>query len=190
MEVIDLTIDSPQRERHADANHDEARTNRKMRRREERRLKDEESDKSDRKRKRDDSRERRRDSTRAGRDRDAEDDRRRRESGEHDPDRKSSRRKKDRERQRQREPDPPIPDEQLFFIDETPAPLPSAALHTAAVPAIEKPTDLILPAHVSVFGETPMDLPVAALDSDEEDYIEYLDYDNRKVCSMFTYAAG
>ncbi|KAJ7498948.1 hypothetical protein FB451DRAFT_1203606 [Mycena latifolia] len=80
--------------------------------------------------------------------------RRRESSAERDPDRRRNRRKKDRDR----DPDPPIPDEQLFF----------------------KPNELVLPAHVSVFGETPINIPAAALDSDEDEYIEYLDYDNRK----------
>ncbi|KAJ6539306.1 hypothetical protein B0H19DRAFT_1269632 [Mycena capillaripes] len=89
-------------------------------------------------------------------------------------------RKRSRRRDRERERDPPIPDDQLFFIDKTPVPLPSAARHTAAT-TVEEPPGLILPAHVSVFGEIPtVILPVETLDSDEDDYIEYLDYDNRK----------
>ncbi|KAJ7433821.1 hypothetical protein B0H11DRAFT_1665035, partial [Mycena galericulata] len=94
-------------------------------------------------------------------------------SRERDPDRK--RRKKDRER----DEDVPIPDEQLFFVDG-PAPLPPAARYVAT-PATQEPAGLILPPHVSVFGETPADIPAAAQDSDsDDDYIEYLDYDNRK----------
>ncbi|KAJ7095359.1 hypothetical protein B0H15DRAFT_107757 [Mycena belliarum] len=191
MEVIDLTsiADSPPPKEVAP----DARQARRERRREQRRAKEErepedgpgdEDRREDphRKRKRSDSRERRREARRGDRSREDDGRKPRRESpGDRDSDRKRSRRRKHRDR----EPDPPIPDtpipdEQLFFIDEAPAPLPSAALYTASVPAAEKMSDLILPAHVSVFGETPIDIPATTLDSDEDDYIEYLDYDNRK----------
>lgn len=112
--------------------------------------------------------------------RDADEGKRQREhSRERDSDRKR-RRRKDRSRDR-------VPDDQLFFIDETPVPLPSAARYTAAATVEETPgLGLILPAHVSVFGESPaVILPAEPLDSDEDDYIEYLDYDNRKVCLTF-----
>ncbi|KAJ6599088.1 hypothetical protein DFH09DRAFT_1021879 [Mycena vulgaris] len=179
MEVIDLTAESPPRKDNAEA--DEARRTRRERRREQRQAKEEEEAERDAKERGEGKRKREeRDSRRS--ERGEEDGKRRRESSaDRDPDRKRSRRRrKDRDRDRDRQPSPPIPDDQLFFIDAAPAPLPSAALYSATAPASEKPIDLILPAHVSVFGETPIDIPATALDSDEDDYIEYLDYDNRK----------
>ncbi|KAJ7700061.1 hypothetical protein B0H17DRAFT_1048404 [Mycena rosella] len=178
-EVIDLTAGSSSPPR------DETRQARRERKREARRAREENGPKEEhgepkeepeRKRKRDDSRERRRDARRSERARDPDSGKRSRRESPSDPDRKHSRRKKHRERERA---SPQIPDEQLFFVDESPAPLPTAALYAPAVPASET-NELVLPAHVSVFGETPIDILAAAPDSDGDDYIEYLDYDNRK----------
>ncbi|KAJ7129711.1 hypothetical protein C8R44DRAFT_872937 [Mycena epipterygia] len=169
MEVIDLTVDSPTKD-----GDEEARQRRTRRR--ERRAEGEGREEKEKEPRREDSRERRRESHRSERrGRDAEGGKRRHDSSrERDSDRKR-RRKKDYERE-----DPVVPNEELFFIDDNPAPLPSEARYTT-VSVGEEPAGLILPAHVSVFGETPADLPAAAaLDSDEDDYIEYLDYDNRK----------
>jgi protein AIR1/2 len=176
MEVIDLTLDSPPPK-------DGASDDKSARKKEERRKRRKEKGETSEERKRE-KREatRERDSHRSSRrehDRDADDRKRRRESSrEHDPDTKRARHHSDRKRER--DPDPPVPDNALFYVDETPTALPAAARYTSAT-AEESPA-LILPPHVSVFGETPAAiLPAEPLDSDEDDYIEYLDYDNRKV---------
>jgi len=45
---------------------------------------------------------------------------------------------------------------------------------------------LLLPAHVSVFGLAPAEiLPASGVDIGDEDYIEYLDYDEVKVGGKF-----
>lgn len=181
MEVIDLTGVSPPPKGNADT--EEPRLTRGERRKERRRVREEEERRHEE--------ERRREARERGRERDP----RLRSKGDDHPDRDSKRprdssreretdrkrRKKDRERERERDEEPPIPDNQLFFVDDGPAALPPAARYVAAT-AKEEPNGLILPAHVSVFGETPVTiLPATAQDSDEdEDYIEYLDYDNRK----------
>lgn len=176
-EVIDLTLDSPAPKESADD--DESRARKKERRAERK----EEKRESRRQRKRDSRRKHRDEPDREERDpdeerrshrsRDEKDDgkRRRESSRERDSDRKRSRRERERD----------IPNDELFVLDATPAVLPAAARYIAAT-TVEEPSELILPAHVSVFGETPAPiLPTEPLDSDEEDYIEYLDYDNRKV---------
>lgn len=93
-----------------------------------------------------------------------------------------------------------IPDSSLFFVDEAPSEIPSAAKPStsASVPAPsnksettteeDKPS-LLLPPHVSVFehqGDAPIQIiPPAPLDSDDEDYIQYLDYDDDRRVSRF-----
>ncbi|KAG5646582.1 hypothetical protein DXG03_002885 [Asterophora parasitica] len=72
----------------------------------------------------------------------------------------------------------------LFFIDIAPAPLPPAALFASSstAPAQEEEANnaLLLPAHVSVFGNEPVEIMApTTLDSDDEGYINYLDYDDR-----------
>ncbi|KAJ7638788.1 hypothetical protein FB45DRAFT_827354 [Roridomyces roridus] len=128
----------------------------------------------------------------SSRERDSEGKRRKKDRGSSSRSRKEGERKhrrKDREPSRERDHDrkdrrhdgSPLPKEQLFFLDDKPAQLPAEARYTPAQAQEEALRDLILPAHVSVFGETPAEIPVAESDSDgEEDYIEYLDYDNRK----------
>ncbi|KAJ7068254.1 hypothetical protein C8F01DRAFT_1117467 [Mycena amicta] len=68
-------------------------------------------------------------------------------------------------------------DDQLFFVDSKPADVP--VVH---VPVQQPPTGLILPTHVTVFGDSPetIILPPAHTDSEEDDYIEYLDYFDEK----------
>lgn len=75
-----------------------------------------------------------------------------------------------------------------FFIDDTPAEIPDVA-KLKTIGDSSKPTGegadappLLLPAHVSVSdhnGDAPVQIiaPVA-IDSDDDDYIEYLDYDD------------
>ena len=70
----------------------------------------------------------------------------------------------------------------IFFVDVEPAPLPAVCpLVPPTIP--DGPGDkLLLPAHVSVFGLAPVQiLPTPKVDLNDEDYIEYLDYDERKV---------
>ncbi|KAF8195939.1 hypothetical protein K438DRAFT_1826769 [Mycena galopus ATCC 62051] len=180
-EVIDLTLDSPPPKESADDDENDSRRKERQERKAEKRQK-----KRDSRRRHEPTREepdpdskhegRRSHRSRDDKDRDGDDRKRRRESfRERDSDRKRSR--------RERERDPPIPDENLFFIDATPAELPAAARYATTTTTVEELPALILPPHVSVFGETPAAiLPTEPLDSDEEDYIEYLDYDNRKDC--------
>lgn len=74
----------------------------------------------------------------------------------------------------------------IFFVDVEPAP-PPAASHLLSPTLPDGPGDtLLLPAHVSVLGLAPVQLlPTSNVDLDDEDYIEYLDYDEHKVVSKF-----
>ncbi|KAI0089241.1 hypothetical protein BDY19DRAFT_132957 [Irpex rosettiformis] len=97
-----------------------------------------------------------------------------------------------------KEPSPPSDEPPPFFIDNGPAELPNNSLSVLPPPVLLAPlavsdgsihTDnnkLLLPPHVSVLylnGDTPI-VEIKApepLDSDEEDYIDYVDYDGDQV---------
>lgn len=69
----------------------------------------------------------------------------------------------------------------VFFIDFEPTLLPTA--YSLVPPNVSDVPDdkLLLPAHVSVFGLTPAEiLPASNVDLDDEDYIEYLEYNEQK----------
>jgi protein AIR1/2 len=94
---------------------------------------------------------------------------------------------------------PTSDNEQLFFVDTAPAAVPLDLAFDSARDAKVTPSSsqtsgtpdkisLLLPTHVSVL-EPGEDLPVriiqpAESDSDSDSYIEYLDYDDRLVCSQ------
>jgi protein AIR1/2 len=70
----------------------------------------------------------------------------------------------------------------LFFVDVEPVPIPAAHILDPSTVPDELGDKLLLPAHVSIFGLAPVEiLPTSNTDLDDEDYIEYLDYDDRKV---------
>jgi len=70
--------------------------------------------------------------------------------------------------------------EDFFCIDVQPSVLPAASKFIPSTPS-EQADGLILPPHVSIFGAAPVEiLAPSTSDSDDDDYIEYLDYDERK----------
>ena len=177
----------------------EGRRRRDQKGKEKERRRDEERDRErERDRKRDRDRRRSR-SPRRERDRDRDrEPRRRSRSRDYDRDRERRTRDKDPER------DPP-----LFFEDVTPAEVPAGAKLPSAVAGPSRlpaqtngqvDNGLLLPAHVSVAEGAeaealelgPLKVPTPEPDSDEEDYIDYLDYDdNLKVCrAPFFYAVA
>jgi hypothetical protein len=96
---------------------------------------------------------------------------------------------------RRRSTSPPSPSHNsaLFFVDVQPAevkPSDKPSVH-GAIPVVvdDEARNLLLPAHVSVFGVAEGSIPVEILppsdsEGQDDDYIEYLDYDDRKVsCS-------
>ena len=96
-------------------------------------------------------------------------------------------------------PDPCLPDlppgddmKDIFFIDVQPAPVLSTEGSIPSV-IVDNPTPpLLLPAHVSIFGNEPVEiLPPDLGPPGEEEYIDYLDLDDRRdatvrlLCSSF-----
>ncbi|KAH7914314.1 hypothetical protein BJ138DRAFT_1057110 [Hygrophoropsis aurantiaca] len=85
----------------------------------------------------------------------------------------------------------------LFFFDATPVPVPETAKlsdeHEQPTPSGGESDALLLPAHVSILhttinGAIPVQiLPPETPDSDEDDYIEYLDYEDRKAPGLVRY---
>ncbi|KAI0686503.1 hypothetical protein BC835DRAFT_1309489 [Cytidiella melzeri] len=121
---------------------------------------------------------------------------------------KRKRREKARERQLNKSDalqPPSIDDPPPFFIDDQPADIPNPVAAPALPPRFLAPTDivdethsdpattkLLLPAHVSVLqnnGDNPIveiTAPVA-VDSEDEDYIDYVDYDGDQVKGTIRY---
>lgn len=79
----------------------------------------------------------------------------------------------------------PKPEEQdLFYVDVTPVPVPSVRQTAAEKPneSAETSGKLLVPAHVTVLGSTPVEIiSQPSADSEDEDFINYLDYDDSKV---------
>jgi protein AIR1/2 len=108
----------------------------------------------------------------------------------------SRRRKKaaDEEREQEQgeieEETAPMEDD-LFFVDVEPLAAAQDKPHVQPEPMYapepEQPVDnkLLLPAHVTVFGSTPVEI-IAPTTSLEDDSIQFLDYDDEKVCTYPT----
>jgi hypothetical protein len=88
-------------------------------------------------------------------------------------------------------PQSPADPVDVFFIDVEPTLLPTAHILVPQSVSDGPGDKLLLPAHVSVFGLAPVEiLPASNMDLDDEDYIEYLDYDERKVGGKFPSIPG
>lgn len=109
-------------------------------------------------------------------------------------------RDQDGQRARSETPNKAAEELPLFYIDEEPAdipvsskpttdPLPNKPAPKPNETAQGNPLGLLLPAHVTVFednGDIPIEiLPPPPLDSEDDDYIEYLDYDDNRRVSTF-----
>ncbi|KAG6861595.1 hypothetical protein C0995_014502 [Termitomyces sp. Mi166 len=69
--------------------------------------------------------------------------------------------------------------ENLFFIDLEPLSLPAASqFASTSTVTLEKTTELLLPAHVSVFGEEPAEIMAPDNADSDEEFIDYLDLDD------------
>ncbi|KAG6829738.1 hypothetical protein H0H87_010370 [Tephrocybe sp. NHM501043] len=79
--------------------------------------------------------------------------------------------------------------ENIFFIDLEPVPIPPAAqfASTSAAPSTTNSSELLLPGHVSVFGAEPAEILAPETAESDEDYIDYLDFDdsNRNIVRYF-----
>ncbi|KIP10394.1 hypothetical protein PHLGIDRAFT_33917, partial [Phlebiopsis gigantea 11061_1 CR5-6] len=137
---------------------------------------------------------------------DAEDARAPNSETEHRPSNSERKKKKKRKRRRddhEMETKGHDPLDSLFFVDDGPAEVPAAAkFRDPAIPSVssadkaneqavdDKPL-LLLPGHVSVFegtGDAPLEIIVPPEpDSEDEDYIEYLDYDDDRRAGVARY---
>ncbi|KAG6850044.1 hypothetical protein H0H93_002053 [Arthromyces matolae] len=99
----------------------------------------------------------------------------------------SGKRRKSREKTHRERISPQIPiplhtntdtHETIFYVDLEPVPLPTAAqLPSTSNSIVEKTHELLLPEHVSVFGE-PAEILVPQIAESDEDFIDYLDFDD------------
>ena len=120
---------------------------------------------------------------------------------------KKKRKARKRPSKRNAEPSPPPDEPPPFFVDESAAEIPNSVLTVLAPPALLAPLGaveghtstnidkLLLPPHISVLelnGKTPI-VEIKApqpLDSDEEDYIDYVEYDGDQVVSKLVAASS
>jgi protein AIR1/2 len=96
---------------------------------------------------------------------------------------------------KRRSPSQGVSDQELFFFDAAPAPvvepIEPTQISVTQIEGSKTATDrLLLPSHVSVLsvgeeGAVPVEIiHPSPVDSEGEDYIEYLDYDDKKVCGQ------
>jgi len=71
---------------------------------------------------------------------------------------------------------------EFFFFDLNPTSIPSISETLAPESKEEIGGKLLLPAHITVLGSTPVEIIAPPSDSEDEDFIKYLDYDDAKVC--------
>lgn len=84
---------------------------------------------------------------------------------------------------------PKPPQANIFFVDVQPTPL-ADITPPCSLPQEEPAKKLLLPAHVTVFGTTPVEiLPESIAEEDEDDFINYLDLDDTKVRSFHNRAS-
>ncbi|KAG1779713.1 hypothetical protein EV702DRAFT_1086173 [Suillus placidus] len=97
---------------------------------------------------------------------------------------------------KRRSPAPAPPDQELFFFDATPAPVvtePSQSSNSQPESSKSAADRLLLPSHVSILsagGDAAVPIEIVAqlpVDSEEEDYIEYLEYEDRKAPGLVRY---
>lgn len=80
-------------------------------------------------------------------------------------------------------------DTSLYFIDVIPVPLPPPIAQAQPEIQESQPDTLLLPAHVAVFGNDSIPIvPLTQKELGEEDYIEYLAYDDYRASTWMTSA--
>lgn len=79
-------------------------------------------------------------------------------------------------------------EQDLFFVDVTPTLIPPARqiVTEAHNEPAESSGKLLVPSHVTVLGSTPVEIRIQPLaESEDEDFINYLDYDDSKVSLLW-----
>jgi protein AIR1/2 len=75
----------------------------------------------------------------------------------------------------------------LFFVDLSPTAIPSIPIPQVSSTTTNCETEnvdkLLLPSHVTVFGNTLVEIISQPSDSDDEQFIKYLDYEDTRVCT-------
>lgn len=79
----------------------------------------------------------------------------------------------------------------LFFVDLSPTAIPSIPVSQESISTTngenEKVGKLLLPSHVTVFGDALVEIISQPLsDSDDDEFIKYLDYEDTRVCTHST----
>jgi hypothetical protein len=91
------------------------------------------------------------------------------------------------------EPDKSDSAADLFFVDLSPAAIPSIPVPQESISTTngenEKVGKLLLPSHVTVFGDALVEIISQPLsDSDDDEFIKYLDYEDTRVCTHYSFA--
>ena len=90
------------------------------------------------------------------------------------------------------EPDKSDSAADLFFVDLSPTTIPSIPVSQELIPTTngenEKVGKLLLPSHVTVFGNALVEIiPQPLSDSNDDEFIKYLDYEDTRVCSRYSF---
>ena len=91
-----------------------------------------------------------------------------------------------------REPDKSASAADLFFVDLSPTAIPSIPISQESISTTngenEKVGKLLLPSHVTVFGNALVEIiPQPLSDSNDDEFIKYLDYEDTRVCSHYSF---
>jgi protein AIR1/2 len=90
------------------------------------------------------------------------------------------------------EPDKSDSAADLFFVDLSPTTIPSIPVSQEPISNTngenEKVGKLLLPSHVTVFGDALVEIiPQPLSDSDDDEFIKYLDYEDTRVCTHYSF---
>ena len=90
------------------------------------------------------------------------------------------------------EPDKSDSAADLFFVDLSPTAIPPIPVSQESISATsgenEKVDKLLLPSHVTVFGNALVEIiPQPLSDSNDDEFIKYLDYEDTKVCTHYSF---
>lgn len=105
---------------------------------------------------------------------------------------KSNERRSQAHKRDSREPDKSDSAAGLFFVDLSPTTIPSIPVSHGSIPTTngenEKVGKLLLPSHVTVFGDALVEIISQPLsDSDDDEFIKYLDYEDTRVCTPYSF---
>ena len=102
---------------------------------------------------------------------------------------KSNERRSQAHKRDSREPDKSDSAADLFFVDLSPTAIPTIPVSKESInDENEKVGKLLLPSHVTVFGDALVEIISQPLsDSDDDGFIKYLDYEDTRVCTHYSF---